>query len=249
MGSSLSSRSQVGGNAPPREVALRFPAAEGTKAKFNTVMLSLPADLPVLRCPKCLFGPVAADPQAAPWPGVTATALLETASGGKPQQATWIKTAWDAAELRVLFWIKDTCVWATMTERDAPLHQEEVVEVFLDPVGDLERYFEFEVNPCNAVLDLVLWRDGEDYHRDFQWQCAGLQTAVKRGPAGWCAEFSIPFASLGAAPHGSWRANFHRIDRPPGILRELSAWSPTGQRDFHIPARFGVLEFTQGSRS
>ena len=208
-------------------------------------MDTLPADLPLLRCPKQAFGPVAADPQAAPWPEVPRTALRETVSGGQPQQATWFQAAWSREELRVLFGIEDTSVWATLRERDAPLYQEEVVEIFLDPVGDLQTYFEFEVNPLNAVLDLVLRRGGQGYVKDFQWQCAGLQTAVRRNPAGWCAEFSIPFASLGAAPLGTWRANLYRIDRPAGAPWELSAWSPTGQPHFHLPERFGFWEFTE----
>lgn len=209
------------------------------------MVTSHPADLPVLRCARCTLGPVSADPEAGPWPGIAATLLRETVSGGPPQQATSMKTAWNAQELRLLFRVEDTHVWWTLTERDALLYQEEVVEVFLDPVGDLERYFEMEVNPANAVLDLVLRREGEAYRKDFQWRCEGLQTAVRRTAEGWCAELSIPFASLGAEPKGSWRANFYRIDRPPGTPRELSAWSPTGREAFHVPARFGVLEFAE----
>jgi len=215
------------------------------KAYFKQKMVSLPADLPVIHCPKRVFGPVAADPEAAPWLEVEPTFLRETVAGAKPQQATWFKIAWNAEELRILFGIEDTCVWATLTERDAPLYNEEVVEVFLNPLGDLEKYFEFEVNPLNAVLDLVLWREGEGYQKDFQWRCEGLRTAVQRSAGGWCAEFAIPFASLGAAPQGSWRANFYRIDRPPGMPWELSAWSPTGLPNFHIRERFGILEFAE----
>jgi len=208
---------------------------------------SLSADLPLLRCFRHLFGPVSADAGAAPWPDVTAFPLRETVSGGQPQQATWIKVAWCPEALRVLFWVEDSYVWSTLSERDAPLWKEEVVEVFLDPVGDLQSYFEFEVNPVNAVLDLVVWPEGEGLRKDFQWRCEGLQTAVQRTSAGWCAEFSIPFASLGAAPAGSWRANFYRIDRPREIPTEYSAWSPTGRPKFHIPVRFGVLEFEGGN--
>ncbi|MCX6966692.1 MAG: carbohydrate-binding family 9-like protein [Verrucomicrobia bacterium] len=208
-------------------------------------MRALPANLPLLRCPKRLFGPVAADPQAAPWTEMEGFPLHETASGDKPQQATTLKLGWNAEELRVLYWVEDNYVWATLTEPGALLYEEEVVEVFLDPVGDLQRYFEFEVNPLNAVLDLVLWREGGELQRDFQWCCDGLKTAARRTPEGWCAELAIPFKSLGAAPQGQWRANFYRIDRPKGVPRELSAWSPTGELDFHLPARFGVLEFTE----
>jgi len=203
-------------------------------------------DLPQLRCLKRPLGPVTADAQAAPWPELSAIALRETATGEPPKQATWFKTAWNDQELRVLFWIEDTHIVAAMTERDSLLYLEDVVELFLDPVGDLETYFEFEVNALNTVLDLVLRREETEYHKNFQWQCEGLRTAAQRHPNGWCAEISIPFASLGANPQGArWRANFYRIDHPEQAPLELSAWSPTRQRNFHLPERFGVLEFTE----
>jgi hypothetical protein len=37
--------------------------------------------------------------------------------------------------------------------------------------------------------------------------------------------------------------NFSRIDRPKDQPLELSAWSPTLVRSFHVPGRFGVLRF------
>ena len=161
-------------------------------------------------------------------------------------QAASVRVAWDANELRVLFYAEDTHIHATLTERDAPLYTEEVVEVFLDPVGDGECYFEIEVNPLNAVLDLVLRRNRSGYAKDVSWDCEGLRTQVRREASAWSAEMSIPFRSLAAAspaPGGKWRANFLRIDRPPGTPRELSAWSPTGLANFHVPERFGVIEF------
>lgn len=199
-----------------------------------------------LCCPKRTLGPVTADPSSAPWRELEPLVLLETATARQPKQATWFKTAWNEDELRVLFFIEDDYIWATMTERNAHIYKEEVVEVFLSPEGDLGTYFEFEVNPLNTVLDLVLHRVGDGYDKDFQWQCAGFQTAVQRHPGGWSAELSIPFAPMGATPHGKpWRANFYRIDRPQGTPRELSAWSPTLQRNFHVPERFGTLEFVE----
>jgi len=207
----------------------------------------LPAvDIPSLHCPKRLLGPVSADPQAAPWPALAATPLRETVSGEPPTQATWFKTAWNEGELRVLFCVEDSYVWNTMTERNSPIYDEEVVEVFLDVHGDLESYFELELNPVNTVLDLVLRRDGDGYQPDFQWQCEGLRTAVQRTPVGWYGEFSIPFKSIGGQPRGTrWRVNFYRVDRPVGVPEELSAWSPTGKRRFHVPQRFGWLEFVE----
>ena len=121
-----------------------------------------------------------------------------------------------------------------------------MAEVFLDPFGDLLSYFEVEVNPRNAVLDLLLRRTRAGLVKDFRWRCEGLQTSAGLTPGGWTAEFALPFAGLTSeAPAAGtrWRAQFCRIDRPPGRERELSAWSPTGQPLFHVPARFGCLEF------
>ena len=130
------------------------------------------------------------------------------------------------------------------------LYQEEVVEVFVDPVGDLECYFEIEVNPLNAILEVVQRRTRSGYAKDFAWRCDGLRTAVQRTATGWCAELAIPFHSLVATPPNPgtrWRANFCRIDRPPGVGRELSAWSPPGRGSFHTPERFGWVEFVSQS--
>ena len=182
-----------------------------------------------------------------PLAGPPAGQLRDAVSGAAPQQGTSVRAVWDAEELRVLFHAEDTHAWATMTERDAPLYEEEVVEVFLDPVGDLESYFEIEVNPLNAVLDLVLRRNRSGYVKDFAWHCEGLRTAVTKSATAWCVEIAIPFRSVTTAPPQAgdrWRVNFCRIDRPPGVPRELTAWSPAARANFHTPERFGILQFT-----
>lgn len=202
--------------------------------------------LPTIRCVRSSFVRVSAETGLELWSRLEAHEFREVVSGAAPPQRTFVKTAWDADELRVLFEVEDTHVWATYTQRDALLYEEEVVEVFLDPVGDLESYFEIEVNPLNAVLDLVVRRNRSGYKRNFAWRCEGLRTAAKRHARGWSAELAIPFRSLVAelpSVGSRWRVNFCRIDRPPGVERELSAWSPTGRANFHTPEKFGVLEF------
>ncbi len=191
---------------------------------------------------------MAARPDLPPWPELPLLALRDTVTGGEPQQPTMVRCGWTPDEWRVLFHCADTNGWATHTRRDAPLYEEEVVEIFVDPFGDLATYFEIEVNPLNAVLDLVLRRNRSGYAKDFAWRCAGLRTAVTRTATSWTAEFAIPFASItpeAPRPGAKWRANFLRIDRPPGQPRELSAWSPTRLGTFHVPERFGVIEFVE----
>jgi hypothetical protein len=202
--------------------------------------------LPTMRCARRALSEVSADPLAAFWRELPAHSLVIAQDGAPPKQNTTVKSAWDETEWRVLFEVADTHVSATFTERGAPLYEEEVVEVFADPSGDRECYFEIEVNPLNAVLEVVMRRNRSGYAKDFAWRCEGLRTAVRRTKAGWCAELAIPFSSLVAeAPRlgAKWRTNFCRIDRPPGVERELTAWSPPLRGSFHTPERFGIVEF------
>jgi len=202
--------------------------------------------LPTMRCDRRVLGEVSADPSAEMWRGVDAHVFKLAADGGPPHQRTSVRCVWDADEWRVLFEVADTHVWATLTERGAMLYQEEVVEVFVDPTGDLENYFEIELNPLNTVLEVVLRRNRSGYMKDFAWRCEGLRTAARRTNTGWCAELAVPFRSLIAAPPpagAKWRANFCRIDRPPDVERELTAWSVPGRLNFHTPERFGFVEF------
>ena len=225
------------------------------------------SQIPVLQCFKREFGAVAADPFADAWASLEPVFLSETVSGLEPQQKTWVKAGWDDLHWRVLFYCEDTHIWATHTKRDAPLYEEEAVEVFVDASGvpgDPDSYFEMELNPLNTVMDLVLRKNRSGLKKDFSWQCEGLETAVQIWnapatsslanqasssslPPGWSAELSIPFASLGALPPApEWRVNFYRIDRPLGAPRELSAWSPTGVGTFHQSNRFGFMQFSEG---
>lgn len=202
--------------------------------------------LPALRCARASFPEFGADPAKPPWKDCPPVWLRETIRGTAPHQSTAVRTLWDEDDWRVVFHVADTHIAATLNQRDAPLYTEEVVEVFFDPVGDLAGYFEIEVNPLNAVLDLVLRRNRNGYKKDFSWRCEGLRTVVRQEPKGWTVELAIPFRSVAAEPprRGDlWRVNFARIDRPPNVGRELTAWSPTGFANFHVPERFGIMEF------
>lgn len=181
------------------------------------------------------------------WENIAPMPLRENVTGGEPEQGTWVKLAHNAQDWRVLFHAEDTDAWATLTARDALLYTEETVEIFVDPVGDLASYFELEINPLNAVCDLMLRRTRSGLRKEFAWHCAGLRSTVRKTDTAWISELAIPFSSVSVdAPPAAgavWRVNFLRIDRPRHRERELSAWSPTFRPNFHIPERFGFLEF------
>jgi hypothetical protein len=204
---------------------------------------------PALICPRRELRELMADVSAEPWRGIAPVHFSEAITGASPQQGTEVRCAWNAGEWRILFHASDSDAWATMTERDASLYEEETVEVFLDPAGDLESYFEIEVNPLGTVLDIAFRKSRSGYKGDRAWDCEGLRTLVRKNAEVWTVEIAIPFASVtNTPPHPGtrWRVNFCRIDRPSrdgSIPRELTAWSPPMRANFHTQERFGVVEF------
>lgn len=170
---------------------------------------------------------------------------------GVPRWPTRVEVVWDDDGLSVAFDCTDDDAWSTFVERDAPLWQEEAVELFL-AAGETvpEQYFEFEVSPAGVLFDARVANPHGDrlgMAVDTAWDCEGI--AWRAAPTGrradWRAELDIPWRGLGLeAPPETLRANFYRIERPRGGEPEFSCWSPTltSPADFHRPHRFGVLE-------
>jgi hypothetical protein len=176
------------------------------------------------------------------WSAAGRVYLADNVSGRPPVWGTEVRVGRHQEELLVLFICQDPDPSATFTQRDDPLWEEDVVEVFIDPFGDLDCYFEFEINPLNTVLDVFIRRLRGGLRKDFSWNCEGLRTATGLLAYGWVAGLAIPFKGLGECNLSRWRINFCRIERPKDQPRELSAWSPTLAGTFHLPERFGVLD-------
>jgi len=171
--------------------------------------------------------------------------LIDSATGTAPRLSTSLRVGLRGEALCVRFDARDDGVVATLTERDAPLWTEDVVEVFLSSEEPARVYYEFEVNPLGALFDARI--ESPDLSRatmqpDVGWDCAGFSAKVTRRADRWSAALTIPLRPLcgGAIPE-RWRANFYRIDR--SARDEFTAWSPTlaSPPDFHVPERFGIL--------
>ena len=178
-------------------------------------------------------------------------ALLDARTGASPRLATTVRIGLRGRFLCVRFDGVDAGVVATHTRRDAPLWEEDVFEIFLAPRESPTVYFEFEVNPLGTLFDARiespdLSRATMRTHAD--WSCPGFEARVTRREDRWSASVRVPLDPLleGAPPPPVWRANFYRIDRGGhGAADEYSAWSPTlaDPADFHVPKRFGLLNF------
>lgn len=186
------------------------------------------------------------DPWGVP-DNVSTVPLRRATDGAAPRLATRIAVYRDDC-LNILFLADDDAVVATHLEHDAPLYEEDVVEVFLAPRA-LTEYFEIEVNPLGTTFDARLESpDGvrATMRTDLAWTAENLFAAVLREDVRAATIVRIPFANFGAEPAAgeTWRANFFRIDRHPSG-DEFSAWQPTNKvpSDFHVAAAFGVLRF------
>ena len=156
----------------------------------------------------------------------------------------------DDTHLNVLFQAEDDGIVATHLVHDAPLYEEDVVEIFIAP-ADAAHYFEIEVNPLGTTFDARIESPNgmrASMKVDTRWECAGLFAAVRRMPGRTDTIVRFPFASIGASRPGAgaeWLANFFRIDRSKSHGDDFSAWSPTFKNppDFHVTSAFGRLRF------
>ncbi|MFB3881052.1 MAG: carbohydrate-binding family 9-like protein [Armatimonadota bacterium] len=189
--------------------------------------------------------------------------FLLAGDAAKPKLPTELRLCWDASNLYLAFIAVDTDIWGTLRQRDDPIYNEEVVEAFLCSGGDVTRYYEFEFSPHGVVFDAAIRcpesGDRRFLEADVSWDCEGLQSAVTVSGTlddhsdvdeRWTVEVALPFSQIGRDGRPpmdgeAWRANFYRIDRAGE--GDFSCWSPTLAHppNFHVPARFGHLVFSE----
>jgi hypothetical protein len=196
------------------------------------------------------------------WQGVEEVPLVIVDTAEPPEQPTTVRILYDDAHLYFAFHVVDRDIWSTFRRRDEMLSEQEVVEMFIDPFVLGKVYYEFNISPHNVIFDAVILNKmvPPDGPRDIvglkEWDCEGLQTAVRvegeldsRRPVSshWDVEAAVPLRELvpprcPPEPGDEWRLNLYRIDRAEG-KNEYQAWAPTGRVDYHLPWRFGTLRF------
>ena len=123
------------------------------------------------------------------------------------------------------------------------LWDRDVAEAFLQHELAPQKYYkEFEIAPNGMWIDLDISPTG----------LADLKSGLIRSvhvneqKQIWSAEMSIPIKAIVAKfdPITVWRANFYRVE---GRVepRSYMAWQPTHtpEPNFHVPEKFGVLQF------
>lgn len=191
----------------------------------------------------------------------------------KPRFQTRVKMMWDDENLYIGAVLEGDEIWASLTERDCVIFQDNDFEIFIDPDSDTHQYFEFEMNALGTVWDLFLTKP----YRDFGaspingWDIHGLQCAVLidgelNNPLAdnrrWMAEVVIPFAALREGNGGKgpctgdyYRVNFSRVHWDTRVVDKAYqkcgkpehnwVWAPTGLVNIHYPELWGFVFFTE----
>jgi hypothetical protein len=189
----------------------------------------------------------------------------ERITWGPPSAKTTFAALWNEQGMAMRFDVCDERPWHTMTRRDQPIWEEEVVEIFLDPTRTGRDYLEVEISPINVVTDLRIRHPWPALDNDITWDWAGLESTVIPGscegmqPGSWVALAWLPWAGLGnvtpavaatAPPKvgDTWKFNVFRIKRPNGPAEPkrdavFAAWSAPDGPSFHQPAFFRNFVF------
>ncbi|GAC1346919.1 MAG: hypothetical protein NVS2B9_21260 [Myxococcales bacterium] len=175
---------------------------------------------------------------------------------GRPAAAsTEARILWDDDNLYVGFQSEDADIETPFSRDDEPLYTSNVVEIFLNPSGDLARYDEIELAPSNALFDASF--TGRRQGMDLAWSSRarhavhldGTLNDARDVDRGWTAELAIPFSALTGMTRprpsvgDSWRFNLYRLRQGPQKPGEGQAFSPPMTGDFHAVERFAVLRF------
>ncbi len=148
-----------------------------------------------------------------------------------PLFKTKAKILWDDKYLYVGAEIREPHLSATLRQRDTVIFRDNDFEVFIDPNGSTQPYYESEFNALGTVWDLLLREPYRDVDKAAvnAWDIKGLKVGVSlqgtlNDPSdidtGWTIELAFPWDVLGqcareGAPpkDGSqWRINFSRVE-------------------------------------
>jgi hypothetical protein len=191
----------------------------------------------------------------AAWKAAQPVVLRGSFDGRPAQLRTEARLVHDDAYLYVAFDIEDPDLWGTLKQRDDPIYEQEVVEIFLDANADGRTYNELQVSPHNVIFDAYFpaRRQGMDKTWDSEIKTALKLRGTLDDPSdrdeGWTVELRIPFARLAEVPHvpprkgDRWRFNLYRLEHHGRRSVEGQAFSPLFVGDFHALPRFAWLTF------
>lgn len=176
--------------------------------------------------------------------------------------ATKARLLWDREYLYFFAEMEDGDLFANIKENDGRLWENDVFELFFKPADDKPGYYEFQVNPAGAVLDMFIPRRGSGeyaryhndgpFHIDSKVALNGTLNKWSDKDSGWSVEGRIPwgdFLRSGGRPKVDeiWKFALCRYDYSVDFEGpELSTCAPMSSKtrpDFHAWEDYARLKF------
>ncbi len=187
-------------------------------------------------------------PEAGDWKKARPVAFCSDWQGKHPdpKRETEVRLLWSPQFLCLRFRSKfrKIHVFPEANQRCDHLWDRDVAEVFLQPPGfEIKHYKEFEVSPNGNWIDLDISPRGT---LNLMCELKARATVDDKSRV-WIAELAIPMRCLTEDFNSNrdWRVNFFRAEGADPN-RFYSAWQSTNtpQPNFHVPERFGTLQFS-----
>jgi hypothetical protein len=231
---------------------------------------------PTLVCPRATSRPPLDDLdhptwQAAPW----ITNWINIIGDEVNTSDIRAKLLWDSQNLYLAAKLKEPDLWAFQTNHDGDIWLDNAFELFLDPDGDGHNYFEWEINPIGAILDMTMDRpyvnggtrnnSFEVTNLDLHLQAHGTVNDPSSIDTGWEFAAAFPwsaFESIGLNEPPTlgdiYRFNlmkmFWPIEVRDGLYHKLEdgnerywCYGPTHMMDIHRPWFWPYLQFAESS--
>ncbi len=152
---------------------------------------------------------------------------IESGADSNPLRKSHCKMLWDDDYLYLFARLDETNLWASLTQHDSQVFQDNAFEMFIDPSGSNFNYFEFQINAYGTVWDLFMPKPYRNGGKNLTtWDLKDLKKAIQLNGTinnpldtdkGWSIELAIPFKSVslnGNKPPKTgtiWRMNFSRV--------------------------------------
>lgn len=184
--------------------------------------------------------------------------LTKLDTGGQEYESKF-KILYSDKGIYILFYAQDNKI-ATVYDTDFDkLWNGDVFEVFFHSAPQQRKYLEYQVNPLNKELVLIIDRDKKSHNTGLQnykgkrlikkkIEVVGGEMEMGGSIRSWSAELFFPFALLKDLPNSPpisgtvWNANFARIDYDTNQKVRWS-WTPTIDYTFHELEKFRKIRF------
>jgi hypothetical protein len=190
---------------------------------------------------------------------------IQGTSFPKPRYQTSFKALYDEDYLYILGKMQEEHIWTTMNVKNTKLYKQNAFEIFIDPEGDSQNYYEFEINALDTIWELSLTKPYSEngvakdpdniielFHKVF---INGTLNDDSDIDIGWDVEVWIPLDGLKRFNNGNkpvkddvWNVNFQRAQYPfvDGVRSSnvtFWVWSNPDGKTMHKPANWGRLHF------